>query len=332
MFKKLTLLLVLAAALWSGYWFWGAQTLKSEYQTWFDARESEGWQAEYSALDVRGFPNRFDTTWSDLALADPETGLAWEAPFFQLLMLSYKPNHVIAIWPDTHRFSSVNQSFDITNDSLQASLVTDAAPDLPLRRANLAAETLTLTETRSGDVTALAALRAAVERQEDTPSYRIAATADGLALSAPLLRQLGRALPETFSTARLDMTATFDTPWGLSAVETARPQPTAIDLDIAEAAWGPMQLRLSGELEIDQTGRPEGAVSLQAREWRDMLELAEATELLPRGAAEAIAGPLGALAALSGNADALDVELTFRRGQVFLGPLPLGPAPRIQLR
>lgn len=332
MFKKLTILVVLAGLGYAAYWLWGAWALERDYTRWFEERREEGWQADYAALDLRGFPNRFDATWTDLTLVDPETGLGWQAPFFQLLMLSYRPNHVIAIWPETHDVLTPEGRVEIANDSLQASLVTAPGPDLPLERANLAAEAMTIRDAQ-GDVTALAALRAGIEREAaQEASYKIAFETDGLALAAPLLQRLGGDLPDAFKTARLDMSVGFDRPWGVSAIEEARPQPTAIELRVAEAEWGPMRLRLAGDLDIDSAGRAEGEITVQAQNWRDMLALADASGTLPRGMAGTLEDGLGLLAGLSGNSASLDIDLRLARGQVFLGPIPLGPAPVIRLR
>jgi hypothetical protein len=79
--------------------------MESALPGWLDARAAEGWIAEYESDAHRGFPNRFDTTITGLDLADPETGVAWSAPFFQILSLSYQPNHVIAVFPPTRRAS-----------------------------------------------------------------------------------------------------------------------------------------------------------------------------------------------------------------------------------
>ena len=101
--RLLLAVIVIAALGWSAYWVIGQRGLEQGLADWFEARRAEGWVAETSDLRVRGFPNRFDTGFSDLLLADPETGLAWEAPYFQLSALSYRPNHVIAVWPEEQR-------------------------------------------------------------------------------------------------------------------------------------------------------------------------------------------------------------------------------------
>ena len=90
---------VVLVTLWSGYWFVGSRGVEAGLAAWIDARRAEGWVAEYSDISTIGYPNRFDTTISDLALADPATGLAWNMPFFQILTLSYTPNHIIAVFP-----------------------------------------------------------------------------------------------------------------------------------------------------------------------------------------------------------------------------------------
>ena len=80
--RALLTVIVIAALAWSIYWVVGSTGANTAFKTWFEDRRSEGWVADVSSLETKGFPNRFDTTFSDISLADPETGLAWEAPFF----------------------------------------------------------------------------------------------------------------------------------------------------------------------------------------------------------------------------------------------------------
>ena len=83
--------------------------------------------AEAGSLDVQGFPNRFDTVFTDLVLADPATGLAWEVPQFQINALSYTPHHVIAVWPDRQLVATPQEKFLVESRDMRASLV--IAPD-----------------------------------------------------------------------------------------------------------------------------------------------------------------------------------------------------------
>ena len=69
---------------WGTYWFIGSAAMERGIVAWLEERRSENWQAEAAAVKTRGFPNRFDTTITDLELADPDSGIAWRAPFLQV--------------------------------------------------------------------------------------------------------------------------------------------------------------------------------------------------------------------------------------------------------
>ena len=332
--KRLLIATLVAAGLWAGYWFIGSQGIKSDYSDWFEARRAEGWSADYADLSLRGFPNRFDITFDDLALADPETGWAWQVPFFQILSLSYKPNHVIAIWPNDQLLATPIAKFDITSARMQASIVTEPDSDLALERANLVADTLQIAR-RGHDATTMTALHAAIRRSaEDPHSYRIALTADDLAPSSQLraLVDHGDGLPRTLSAFSADLQLAFDRPWDLSAIETSRPQPRRIDVKLAEAKWGDLELALAGALDVDDQGRPKGRLTVKARNWRDMLEIAVSSKAISRGFADQLASGLSLIAGMSGNPSTLDIPLDFRRDLVFLGPVPIGEAPLLRLR
>lgn len=332
--RVLFLVIVVAALGWSGYWWIGQQGLQQGFATWFEARRAEGWVAETSDLGVRGFPNRFDTGFSDLVLADPETGLAWEAPFFQILALSYRPNHVIAVWPDQQRLSTPQEKFRIESKDMRASL--RIAPDTRLapERATLTAEFLeVISEARPSETTALSALTLAAERQEDT-TYRLGLSAEGLTLAPPLRAWLDpdERQPARISGLRADLTVSFDRVWDRRAIEDARPQPTAIDLRLADAEWGQLHLQAAGAVTVTPEGLPEGEITLKARNWREMLEIAVQTGALPEAMRDTVESGLGLMARMSGNRETLDVPLTFSGGRVRLGPIPLGPAPILRLR
>lgn len=332
--KRLLVVILVAAGLWAGYWWIGASGVKSGFAAWLDARRAEGWVADSAAITVQGFPNRFDTTFTDIRLADPETGWAWEAPFFQLFALSYRPNHVIAIWPREHILATPVQKYAITSAEMQASAVVGADTTLPLERANLVADTLSITD-ESGETTAMTALRLAVERVEGSEAtYHLGWAADNLAPArkARLRIDTTGQLPQTLNAFRADIRASFDRPWDRRAIETARPQPTQITVKLAEARWGDLELAVAGAVDIDATGRPTGEMTVKARNWRDILKMARASGQLPGGLADQLETGLAMIAQLSGNSQTIDIPLEFRGGRVFLGPVPIGPAPILKLR
>lgn len=329
MLKRLTFLVIAAALAWSAWWVWGAAQLRGNFADWFAERRDDGWQAEYADMSIRGFPNRHDTTWSDLQIVDPDSGLGWQAPFFQLFLLSYNRNHAIAVWPETQSILMPEGRYEVTSDSLQASLITESADHL-LLRSNLAADVVNVTDP-GGETTALAALRASVARTEGTvDSYDIALSVDGLALSTPFLRAAEGAVPDTFQESRLQAQVTFDRPVSAGSLSGDRPRPTALDLTLAQLQWGPMGLRLTGDMEIDSKGRIEGDLHIRAEDWREMLRVARNSGEVPEGVVDGLEALLELLSTVSGGGKTIDVSLRFDDQRTFLGPLPVGPAPRIE--
>jgi len=332
--RLLLAVIVIAALGWSAYWVIGQRGLTRGLANWFEARRAEGWVAEASEIRVRGFPNRFDTGLSDLVLADPETGLAWEAPYFQVNMLSYRPNHMIAVWPEEQRIATPQQKFRVAARDMRASLRITPDTALAPQSLTLTAEFLQITpEARPGDTTALTALTLAGQRREDR-IYRLGLSADGLTLSSPWRERLDpeNRLPAQISGLEADLTVTFDKVWDRTAIEVARPQPTRIEVDLVDGLWGQLHLQAAGEVEVTPEGLPEGEITLKARNWREMIAVAQAAGVLPESLSSTVESSLGLLARMNGNRETLDIPLTFSGGRVRLGPIPLGRAPVLRLQ
>ena len=329
-------IITIVSVAWFSYWFVGSSAAKIGFETWFQDRRDAGWVAEYSALTVRGFPYRFDTTFTTPALADPGTGLAWEAPFFQLLTLSYKPNHLIAVWPDAQLVATPLQKYDVTSTDMRASLIVAPKTDLALERLTLTAETLTITAQDSDNPTLARAMTLAAEKtpDADTYTYRLGFAADGFqpSLDWVTLIDPSATLPDQLDALNADVTVTFDKPWDISAIERARPQPRTINIRLAEARWGRLALQAAGQVTVDDAGTPTGQITIKARNWRDIVELARTSGTLPDAIAGTLEDGLGLLSQLAGNPKTLDIPLDFRGGRIWIGPVPLTSAPNLALR
>lgn len=330
--KRLLVVILAAAVLWSGYWFVGARSLKSSLEGWFAARRDEGWQADYAALHVRGFPNRFDTTFDAPVLSDPASGWTWQAPFLQFLALSYRPTRVIAVVPHEMTLTNPVDSFGITSTDLKASIALDPAPRLPLDHANLVGSDIVV---QGANRTSVATLRLATSLLAGaTQDYRYGLLAEDLRLPDAVLNRLGQdiTLTESIDRLELDASVAFDAPWDLDALETTRPQPQRIDLRVARADWGQMKLSATGSVTVGPDGLPTGTLSLRAERWRDMLRMALSAGVMTEAEASSTTRALAVIAGLTGDPETLDVTLDLRDGLVALGPVVLGPAPVLRLR
>lgn len=332
--RRLLVVVVVAALGWGGYWFVGARAVESGLSGWIDQRRAEGWAADYASLNTRGFPNRFDTTIRELHLADPQTGVAWSAPFFQILALSYKPNHVIAVWPPEQTLSSPFQNITVTNDRMRGSVVLYPGPSLELDRSVFELEDFRMTSSLGWSASLDKGSLGTRPTVGKTDTYDIGFDATGVRPSRDLLEALnpGGTLPDVFERLHIETTVAFDAPWDRFAIEDRRPQITRLDLDILQANWGEMDLHAAGGLEVDATGIPSGRITVRAKNWREMLQLAVASGAIAEGFAPTIERALELLAGMSGNPETLDAPLSFQNGKVSFGPIPLGPAPTLVIR
>ncbi len=337
--RILVAICVALAAAWAGYWFIGSTALKSGITAWFVARQSEGWVADYSDLSVQGFPSRFDTTLDNLKLSDPASGLGWEVPFFQLMTLSYTPNHVIAVWPHEQRIVTPDGAYTLASRDMRASLVVGASTALAPKRANLTAEGLAWTPEVGGDSTSVEALRLAAERIEPVSGgsdarYHLGLAAEGVAPATSSLALIDAegTLPRVIETLNADLTVEFSAPWDRFAIEDARPQPTRVEVTRIAASWGAMSMEASGTLDVDAQGIPVGTITIKARNWRDMLALVSGVGLLTPDAATMAENALGLVANASADDKTLEIPLFFESGRIWLGPLPIADAPILRLQ
>lgn len=332
--RKLIVIILVLAGAWAGYWWIGAGAAQRGYEAWFDTRRTEGWVADYTDLRVQGFPNRFDMVADGVALADPDTGLSWEADQFQILTLSYKPNHLIAVWPGVQRLATPDQKIDITSDDFKGSLVVEAKPNLPLDRSSFVIENMKMTSS-AGWTSSLASANFATRQLDgEDNAHEVHFEAKNLVPASRFIQNLGEEnlLPSVFDGVTLKARLAFDAPWDRFAIERARPQPTEIDLELLTAKWGEMDLQMAGKVVVDAAGLPNGEVTVKAKNWRQMVELAKASGALAPEFEGTLVGALGLIAGLSGDPETIDVPLGFSNGYMTLGPLPIGRAPVLRIR
>ncbi len=321
------------AVLYAGWWTAGYVVLTRSLPAWAEDRRAEGWQVDWTEASVTGFPSRFDTTLTEPALADPATGWAWTAPFFQVFALSYRPTHLIAVWPPEQTLWTPLARYALSHEDMRASLRVTPGAALTLESAAFDAHGLTVQG--PGWSAGTARLRLAARQTPaavDTLDLGIeASTVTPAASLKDALDPVG-VLPASVETLRLTATVAFDAPWDRAALERRRPQPTRIDLTDLRATWGGLDLRVTGDLDVDTFGLASGRLTVKATNWRQILTLAEAAGLLRPGLRGAAERGLAALAAQSGPDETLDVPLTVSDNVVSLGILPLGRLPPLILR
>jgi len=325
--RVLVWVVVAAALTWGGYWFVGARALETGAQAWFQAQTEAGLVAERSALSVSGFPNRFDLTVTDLRLADPDTGYGWTAPFVQILSLSYKPWHIIAAFANQQQVRTPWQDLAVASDKLQGSVVIVPGTNLALDRLILVGDAMRVTSDL-GWTASVETLRFATEQVgTDGTRHEIGLEMLGLEPDPGLFAGLPD-FPKVLQKLRLDAIVTLTAPLDRTSAQS-HPRPSQIEVKEVELVWGTLLLFGSGSIAAAADGIAEGRIALRLTNWRDAIPLAVAAGLIKPEVAPTWENMFALLAAQTGDPEDLDLPLVFAKGRMSLGPLPLGPAPRM---
>ena len=333
--RRLISILLFFAILWCLWWTVFGFGLKSALDVWFEDRRADGWQADYATLELRGFPTRVRADMTDIVLADTGGGLVMNLPDLKIGAPTYWPGDVTLSLPnDPIMFITPQGRSTLQLSEGRADLELHPGPSLELKSISATVGEWTLA---SGTHSVLGAsdLTLTMDQIETSPNtYTFVAQAADLSpgeVPRSTLR-LPNDWPVTFDTFALNGDVTFDKPWDISALETQRPQPRMINLTLAEAAWSDLRLFFAAELSIDEDGTPNGTINIQAENWQVMLDLAERSGALPSALRQQAEAGLSTLARFSGDPSALDVQMNLRGGLMFVGFIPIGPAPKIVLR
>jgi len=325
-------ILLVATLAWFGYWFIGSSALETATKTWLQDRQEQGWVADYSELGVNGFPNRFDTTVVDFNLADPKYGWAWEVSEFQVSTLSYTPNQFTAVWPDTQIISTPYKKYNVSSEDMRASIVFVPNTTLALDRFRVFIKDLEIATSADEQSSFKSADLSTQQSESIAYAHDIAFNAKGFIPSKSLKSIIDpkSILPASFDTVTLQTTATFDAPWDRIAVEDVKPNLTNLSIASFDAKWGEVQIQAAGDVSVDLDGYPTGKLSIRAKNWREMIQLAIASGAIDTDMGQSLETGLGLIAMLSGNSNTIDVPLSFSHRIMSLGPIPIGAAPRLK--
>lgn len=336
--RKLIAIITILFGLWGGYWFVGSSALETGLKDYLTAnhRATDPIPIAYSDLTVRGFPNRFDTRLSDISVTDKARNIRWRAPFFQIHALSYKPYHIIAALPHSQVLHLPDQDLQIDSEEIKGSVVFVAGSllekALEIDRSSFVARSLAISSNTGWETSIRHASIATRQTPADALHYDLAISADNVALPTALRAAIDPAQqqPAQFDALSINATLGFSHPWNLLAKGAATPVLNEIAVKNLTFLWGDLRLSASGPLQIGPSGVLNGRLELTATNWQKMYRLAESANAVDPDFAQAIQNGLRVLATLSDGENEIKAPLIFANGQMSLGPLPIGPAPRFR--
>jgi hypothetical protein len=319
--RGLIWLVVLAAAAWSGYWVIGSRALEKGANDWFAAQAEAGLLARNAGLDVQGFPNRFDLTVTEPEFYDPASGFGWRGPFLQLFSLSYQPWKVIAAFPPEQVLIIPGGDLTVDSEKLQASAVLAQSSPFGVDRIVLVGDGLAVASSLGWRVAAKTFRFATKSLSDDGLEHEIGLEALAIDPGPALLAALPD-LPPVIEKMRLDAVV------GLSGSSSAATV-TGVDVKEILLLWGDVALYGKGRVAANADGLAEGRIEFRLTNWRALLPLAVASGAVTAESLPTWERALSMLAAQSGDGSDLDLPLTMQNGRMSLGPVPIGPAPRI---
>ncbi|RWR10133.1 DUF2125 domain-containing protein [Sinirhodobacter populi] len=306
-------------------WFGGQEIARRAQAALAEMAQMD--RARVGSVSAAGFPLRVGVDFRDLALLDgPQVEtprLVATAPLWNPLDWSGDVSLPMAVTLNGMRF-------DVTGTQAGGGLRAGYASGWPVRAARIAISDPAATY-EAAEIPSLAArdLRLAAV-QEGAGAYRIDAGVDALTLPPGLAASLtpNAKFSDTIETISAQGLVTFSTPFTLSP-QPAAPEITALTIDTLRLVWDGHEIGLSGSLTVAPDGRPEGTLNLRLHDWEDWLEFAQGAFNIDRRAMPVLTILGNTLSQGTGDGSIV-APLTFRNGEMALGPVPLGPAPLLR--
>lgn len=310
--RKLIAALVVVALAWTGWWYAGSGIATRALSVAIDAR------GEAAEITREGFPLRLAAAARDVTLADGTS-----VPLIQLGAPVHRPQSVRATLSSPIIVPTPQGPFTLAFDASHARTDVALGTGLTLEAAEGVTQSLRL-DLAEARLLSARTVTATATRQ-DSARYGFTLATDGLAPGGAVRQTLRLApdFPDAFERLRAAGDVAFDRPLDRDALAIP-PRVVRIDLTDAQAVWGPLSLELTAALDVDPQGIATGQIHLSARNWREMLDLAERSGGLPAETRQQIEAVLGAL---TGGTDTLDVPITVQRGLMRVGFIPLGRLP-----
>lgn len=311
--RRLTLIVISLAVIYAGYWFVGSSRATAAVQNAVIQMQETGWQADVD-VTTRGFPSRFDTTLRDISLRAPDGSWGYDAPFIQSLALSYRPNNVIVVFPETQQIITPAETLTLESPRLRAAAMVKANLALSFDNLTLEGEDIALRSDLGWTATLETLLAAARLQPESATTYDTYAKLDQFTL------------PENagvIETAILDGSVRLQQPLDRATQDILVAQ---VVVNALRVDWNDVILAGEGQLDVDANGLPEGQIMLQIENWTAIVPRLVSIGVLDAEFADT-ALKMGAL--LAGGKDTVSLPFKFTDGSMSIGPLPLGPAPNL---
>jgi len=322
------ILLLLAAVAWTVFWLW----TRGEVQKRMDAAAADlgraGYQVGWSRRTLGGYPFRMDVSLTDARIRDP-SGWALQTPLLEGEAFLYAPGHWMLATPQGLTFvRPAGGAVTVTGKVIRASL-TDFDKRPP--SFSFQGEGLTFQPAAGASPFALTAadlFELHLRAGPDDEGGVFASLADGKAAPGGLLGRIaaGKPVSLVWNSTLSKMSAFQGADWPDAVRRWADAGGLLTVRDTSKLTAGDALIAArSGTLGAGRDGRLRGVMEVGLRQAPRALGAMAQTGALPSTAADAAS----AVATARQEGDTARATLNFEAGQTTLGPVALGPAPRV---
>jgi len=261
---------------WSGFWVYSREIRIDWVESVLDSAAGTNWSVSHETIRARGYPFRVDITISDLTIRNDERGVAWHLPTVQLLMLSYRIDHVIIAFPKTQDVTLAGGHFQLQSENMKASLTTDGVGGI-LRAVIVEADRLGLVQ-KAEHIETVENLLLAVQHEHSTPGqYRVslASTRDDAPAAAAIPPLRANLLARLLAQMTLDGRITVSQPLGPNACTEGGITLQNVTLEKLSVSEQNVDIDLSSDVRFSPTGMAEGWIDVHVSSLRSVLELLE---------------------------------------------------------
>lgn len=329
---RLLVIIILTAALaWSAYWFLGKSIRETALNNWFTEKSETGWIVENS-LSLRGFPNRFDAIIKDIRLENPKSGLKWFADRLEILQLSYKPNHFIILGPLDQKIKIYNQDLLIKSERLRSSLVFEPGGQLEINRSTISSENFLINNSKDLSISAENVIFALRKTNVIENEYDFGINLKQITTGIINLKEYDPkgTMPEKFDTLRLDVATKFNNPINQENFQKELKSISNLKINDMNLEWGSFKLKAVGDLRLDVNKYLDGKITLKAKNWNQILDLALDNGQISQNVKNTIVTIFSIFSAISRNNEELEIPLKFSNKKMYIGIIPIANAPKIR--
>ncbi|HKR89969.1 MAG TPA: DUF2125 domain-containing protein [Phenylobacterium sp.] len=321
-------LLLLAALAWTFFWFW----MRGEVQKRMDASVADlgrgGYQVSWGRRSLGGYPFRMDVSLTEVKLREP-SGWALQAPLLEGEAFPYAPGHWMLAAPQGLTFvRPVGGPVAITGQVLRASL-TDFAKRPP--SFSFQGEGLSFQPAAGAEPFALTAadlVEFHLRAGPDDEGGVFARLDGGKARPDGVFGRIaaGKPVSLVWNSTLSKMSAFTGRDWAEAVQRWSDAGGQMNVRDTSKLAAGEALVAVkSGALGVGRDGRLRGVMDVGLRQAPRALGTMAQSGVLPSTAADAAS----AVATARQAGDSARATLNFEAGQITLGPVALGPAPKV---